>query len=226
MEDLTTTAQLVREEINASLYIKETIKKGLINYSELARQILPKIKKQNPKANIASVIIALQRYYDTSKHERTEYEDFIEKQLPKLEILIKNKVITLSYERNKKVMDALIEISKSIRWDSGDIMYFIQGTSEITLIVDKKNEEKFDKIKSVLLEKKEGLATLSVREPESLIYSKEIPGFLALLCSTLADNNINIYECATTFKQEIFVLSEKDITKAYESFNKLVEKYK
>ena len=139
---------------------------------------------------------------------------------------MKTKIITLSYERNKKIMNTLNEISKEIRWDAGDIMYFIQGTSEVTVILDEKNEKKFDKLKSQLLEKKDNLATLSVREPESLIYSKEIPGFLALLTSTLADNQINIYECATTFKQEIFVIHEKDLTKAYDSLTGLIEYYK
>ena len=225
MEKPEATAKLVKEEVNSSLYLKEILKKGLINYSELARQLLPKIKEKNEKANFASILISLQRYYDEIKKSPSKHEVFIREQLPKLELIMKTKVITLSYERNKKVINLLNEISKEVRWDAGDIMFFIQGTSEITIILDEKNENKFYGLKTHLLERKEGLATLSVREPESLIYSKEVPGFLALLTSTLADNNINIYEIATTFKQEIFVINEKDLTKAYDSFNDLIEHY-
>lgn len=226
MKDLTTTAQLVREEINSSIYLKETLKKGLINYSELARQLLPKIKKHNKKANIASIIITLQRYYDSLKEKKSETEKFIESQMPKVELSIKNKIITYSYERNKKVADTITNISKEIKWGSGDMMFSIQGSSEITIIIDQKHEDKFNSIKKYLIEKKEDLATLSVREPEGIIYSKEVPGFLAILCSTLADNNVNIYECATTFKQIIFVLHKDQVLKAYEVFNKLAEHYK
>jgi hypothetical protein len=224
MEKAEATAQLVKEEINSSLFIKESLKKGLINYSKLAKKILPKVKLQNKKANFQSVLIAIQRYYDCLNKSEKEFEKSLASALPNLELIIKNKIITLSLERNKKTMDELNEISKKIRWDAGDIMFFIQGTSEVTVILDKKNLNKFEKIKSEVIEKQDNLATISVREPEGEKYSKEIVGFLALLTSTLADNNINIYEVATTFKQEIFVIHEKDLTKSYEAFNKLISK--
>ena len=56
MEKAEATAQLVKEEINSSLFIKESLKKGLINYSKLAKKILPKVKLQNKKANFQSEI--------------------------------------------------------------------------------------------------------------------------------------------------------------------------
>jgi len=224
MEKPEATAQLVKEEINSSIFIKETLKKGLINYSELARQLLPKIKKQNKKANFASVLISLQRYQEEISKTKSDLDSFLERVLPELELIIKNKIITLSFERNKKVMGMLNNISKEIRWDSGDIMFFIQGTREVTVIIDRKNEKKFNKLKSQLLERKDNLATLSVREPIGEVYSKEIVGFLALLTATLADNNINIYEIATTFKQEIFVIHERDLTKAYDAFERLAKR--
>ena len=39
-------------------------------------------------------------------------------------------------------MKNINEVSKAIRWDMGDIMFIIQGTSEITVILDKKNLKK------------------------------------------------------------------------------------
>jgi hypothetical protein len=123
-------------------------------------------------------------------------------------------------------MALINEISREIRWDLGDMMFFIQGTGEITIILDKKNEKKFDRIKNDLVEKKDNVAVLSLREPDALTYSKEVPGFLALLTQTLADNNINIYELATTYKQTMFIVHEKNITKAYDALQKLIEHYK
>jgi len=226
MEKAEATAQLVKEEINSSIYLKEILKKGLINYSALAREILPKIKSKNSKANFASILIALQRYYEEVGKENTEFEKFVRQSLPNCELIIKNKIMTLSFHRTKRAMTLINEISKDIRWDMGDIMFFIQGSGEITVITDKKHEAKFDKLKSELVEKKDSLALLSIREPDALTYSKEVPGFLALLTQTLSDNGINIYESATTFKQTMFIVHEKDITKAYEAFNKLIEHYK
>lgn len=220
------TSELVKEEINSSIYLKETLKKGLINYSALTRELLPKIKEKNRKANFASVLIAIQRYYDEIDKDNTEFEKFVKENLPNCELIIKNKILTLSYNRTKRVMALINEISREIRWDLGDMMFFIQGTGEITIILDKKNEKKFDRIKNDLVEKKDNVAVLSLREPDALTYSKEVPGFLALLTQTLADNNINIYELATTYKQTMFIVHEKNITKAYDALQKLIEHYK
>jgi hypothetical protein len=225
MEKPEKTAKLVKEEINSSFFILESLKKGIINYSELARQILPKIKQENLKANFASVLIAIQRYYDEVKDKKV-HEGFRDI-LTGSEIIMKNNIIDLTYERTKEVTKTINEVSKIIKWDMGDILFIIQGNCEITVIIDKRNLKKFESIKNQLLEKKENLALLSLREPEDIFaYSKGLVGFFALLSTLLADKNINIWEAATTYKQNIFVIQESDLPKAYETFRTLIEFYK
>ena len=51
-------------------------------------------------------------------------------------------------------------------------------------------------------------------------------GFFALLTTLLADKNINIWEAATTYKQNIFIIYESDLAKAYETLKNLIEFYK
>jgi hypothetical protein len=226
MEKAETTAQIVKEEINSSVFILESLKKGIINYSELARQLLPKIKKMNNKANFASVLIAIQRYYDEVK-EKTEYSDKFREILKDSELIMKTNIVDLTFERTREVMKEVNEIAKTIRWDMGDIMFIIQGTGEVTIIIDKKNLKKFEKIKNRIIEKKEDLALLSLREPEEITsYSRGLVGFFALLSTLLADKDINIWEAATTYKQNIFIIYESDLPKAYETLSKLIEFYK
>ena len=226
MEKAEATAQLVKEEINSSIFLIESLKKGIINYSELARQILPKIKSMNHKANFSSVLIALQRYYDEVKEKKGLPEQFRDI-LKDSELIMKTNIVDLTLERTKEVMKALNEVSKTIRWDMGDIMFIIQGTAEVTVIIDKKNFKKFDRIKNKIIEKKEDLALLSLREPEEITsYSRGLVGFLALLSTLLANKNINIWEAATTHKQNIFIIYESDLPKAYETLNKLINFYK
>lgn len=226
MEKAEATAGLVKEEINSSIFVLESLKRGLINYSELARQLLPKIKKINSKANFSSVLIAIQRYYDEIK-EQTGFSEEFKEILKNAELIMKTNIVDITLERTKEVMTTLNEVSKMIRWDMGDIMFVIQGTAEITVIIDKKNLKKFEKIKSYIIEKKEELAILSLREPEEITsYSKGLVGFFAMLSTLLADQNINIWEAATTYKQNIFIIYESDLSRAYETLNKLIEFYK
>ena len=141
MDKNTTTTGLVKEEINSSIFLLETLKKGLINYSELTRQILPRIKSKNPKANFSSVLIAIQRYYDEIKEKAGLPKQFGEI-LKDSELIMKNNILDLTFERTKEVMKNINEISKTVRWDMGDIMFVIQGIAEVTVIIDKKNLKK------------------------------------------------------------------------------------
>ncbi len=226
MEKAQVTSSLVKEEINSSIFLLESLKKGLLNYSELARQLLPKIKQKSKKANFASVLIAIQRYYDELKERENSTDNFTEI-LKDSELIMKNNIIDLTFERTKEVVKIINEVSKSIRWDMGDIFFLIQGTSEITAIIDKKNLKKFEKIRSKIIEKKDGLALLSLREPDDInSYSRGLVGFISLLCTLLADKNINIWEMATTYKQHIFIIYETDLPKAYETLRLLIESYK
>jgi len=216
------TSELVKEEIRSSLYINEVLKRGMINFSALTRELLPKIKRKNKKANFASVLIAIQRYYDDNKSPSSK--DVLLDLLKNSELIMKNKVCSLTLERTKPVMTLINKISQNIRWDLGDIMFFIQGSSEITVVADKKNEKLFLGLGNKIIEKKENLALLSLRETEEKnSYSKDIPGFLAILTNTLSDNGINIIDIASTYKQIIFILEEKDLIKAYGSLDKLIK---
>lgn len=220
MEEAKATAELVKEEIKSSLYLNEILKQGLINFSALTRELLPKIQKNNKKANFSSVLIAIQRYYDEIKTGKPD-ERLIQL-LKNSELIMKNKISSLTLERTKSAMSLINKISEQIRWDLGDIMFFIQGSGEITVVIDKKNQSKFDVLGKKIIEKQENLAILSIRETSSA-YSKQVPGFLALLTNTLANNHVNIIDVASTYKQILFIIDEKDLTKAYESLDKLIK---
>jgi aspartokinase len=139
---------------------------------------------------------------------------------------MKNKICSLTLERTKDVMNLINNVSKTIRWDLGDIMFFTQGSGEITVVIDKKNEKKFSGLGAKVIEKKEELTLLSLRETgESARYSKDIPGFLSLITGKLAEREINIIDIASTYKQVIFVLNEKDSTKAYSILDNLIKHY-
>jgi len=216
------TSELVKEEIRSSLYINEVLKRGMINFSALTRELLPKIKRKNKKANFASVLIAIQRYYEDNKSSSSK--DVLLELLKNNELIMKNKVCSLTLERTKPVMTLINKISQEIRWDMGDILFFIQGSSEITLVADKKNEKLFLGLGSKIIEKKDNLALLSLREiAEKSSYSKDIPGFLAILTNTLSDNGINIIDIASAYTQIIFILEEKDLIKAYSALDNLIK---
>src|SRR3989344_2464906 len=58
-------AEIVRSEISILPHIKTALSEGVVNYSALARKIMPIIaQKSGKKVNEESVIVAIKRYAD------------------------------------------------------------------------------------------------------------------------------------------------------------------
>ena len=155
------TSELVKNELKGSMFINELLKENLINHSSLARKLLPKIKKQNTKATFESVLITIKRYSSSLPKQKISNE--LKKIIADSELLMKNDIVELTIERTPTIFQFFNDLSKEIRWDLGEIFFIIQGSGEITLIMDKKNQEKFKKLKPSVIEKRENMALISIR---------------------------------------------------------------
>ena len=93
-----TTAELTNKYINNHPHIKNCLKRGLINYSALARHIAKElgIEKQSSKE---AILMAASRIHDKLKKELAREKD-ITTLLSKSEIEIKNKIIVFVIEKN------------------------------------------------------------------------------------------------------------------------------
>jgi len=214
-------AELVRYEIKNSLFIQELLKEGLVNHSALARKTLPSIKKQNKNATFDSVLIAVKRFIPELEKESISVE--LSKIIANSELIMKNDIVEITTVRTSDIFDWITKFSNKIRWDLGEIFFIIQGSGEITFILDKKNRAYFSKLKNFLIQEEDDLALISIREKADKIFSKEVPGYLSLLTTILNDHNINIVEIASTHNQMIFIIKEKDLTKAYDILSNLIK---
>src|SRR3989338_8345547 len=103
--------KLAEKYILNSPSVKNTLKKGLINYSSLARQIL---KDSNlGKKNFDAVLIACRRYYHKIKSEALNEEKVLDI-LKRSKVEIKNKVIAIVLEKDI-YMPNLLNIENKIK---------------------------------------------------------------------------------------------------------------
>ncbi len=186
--------------------IKESLKKGLINYSKLSRSILKELKI--PKKNFDAVLIACRRYADKLKLER-KFEKNIMDILKKTKLEIKNKIIVVILEKDI-YYDNLTDLEKEIKRKNG-IFHAIEGANAITLIT---GEEFLDKIKDLfknkILKINEDLAEITLKSPRDL---ENTPGVMGYLYSLFGEHDINILETMSCWTDTIFVIREKDIAK-------------
>ena len=188
--------------------VKDCIKKGLINYSSLSREIVSDLNL-NLKKNFDAILIACRRTRIKLKKEDT-LEKKILKILKESKIEIKNKIIAVVLEKNI-FFETLLNLEKEIK-KKKEIFRVIEGASAITIIT---SEDFLELIKKnfrnkIILENK-NLAEITIKSPEDV---ETTPGAYAYLCSVFAENNINIAETLSCWTDTIFLIDERDVGKA------------
>jgi len=202
--------KLTEQYISNHPSIKDGMKKGIINYSKLSRQIAED-SDIDLKKNFDAILIACRRYYRKVSKE-TVLENKIIKILKGSKLEVKNKIVVVLVEKDI-YYGHLIELQKEIK-KKKELFHIIEGSNTITVITS--NEflnivKRFFRNKIIKIN--ENLAEITLKSSEDL---EKTPGVIAYLSSLLAENGINIIETMSTWTDTLFVIDEKDIAKVME----------
>ena len=188
--------------------IKDCLKKGLVNYSSLSRQIASDLNL-NPKKNFDAILIACRRLKRKLKKEN-DFEKDILKILKQSKIEIKNKIIAVVLEKDI-YFENLTALAREIK-KKREIFGVIEGASGITVITTEDFLELVRKyFKNRIILENKSLAQITIKSPREI---ETTPGTYAYLCSLLADNNINIVETLSCWTDSILLIKEEDVGKA------------
>jgi len=198
-----TTAQLVKKYILNNPFLIDFLKRDLINITSFAREILPQILKENSKATIESISIAIKRL-DLRNQNLISLD--LEKVIKNTQINLRDDVVLICINDSK-------DIPNSLNFKKSDLFYVNQGSNEITIIIDKKN---IDLIKVEEIYEKNNLSAISLKGDY-----RNCPGFVYTFLSKIALIGINIVDMISTHSQFTFIVEEKDSLKVYELFRKI-----
>ena len=207
------TAELTIEYIKEHPHIKSCLKKGLVNYSSLARLISKELKIEKKTSN-AAILIAARRFQEKLKKELGD-ERKIKTLLSESEIEIKNKinVFIMSKEAN---LDFIEELQKMIRKKSGT-MFILEGSDNYTIIVQEKYANKIEeKYSNNIIKHHKDLALINFKTPQEV---EEIIGVVSYLTSLFAENGVNIIELLSCWRDTLFVIDTKDVNKTISFLN-------
>ena len=172
-----------------------TSKKGIVNLSELSRQIQQELKTNDPSA----IKAALRRYSEElQKHKQKREEKVLQ--------LLKRSSIAV-YDR-KAVMITSKELSSKTGMEVdllGKFVYLLDRSDlpeRITTLV-----------------KHDNCTMIVVHSPEEL---EVTPGVVAFLATLLAEQNVNIIEFISCWTETIMVVEKKDSLKTYEVLSNMV----
>ena len=204
-EDMPTTTQLTEKFINEHQSVKYCLKKGLLNYSALARLIAKELKIEK-KTSKEAILIAARRYKEKIKDQHGEKE--VIALFKQSNVEIKNNIVSITIEKNV-YPDSLVEMEKEIKKQKG-LFFAIEGTRSITLIFQKKYKSNIEKkFKNNLLEKKDDLSLITINS-EGI---GDIPGAVSYVASLFFEQGINIEEFMSCYDDTLIVIDSKDIEK-------------
>ena len=190
-----TTAQNVRSYLRNKPYLLEALEKGIVNLSELSRQIQEELKTGNTSA----VKAALRRFSEELQRHKQKREEKV------LQVLKRSSMAV--YDRKSVVItNREIDVKNALKVDLLNKHVYLLDRSDLP-----------ERISTLV--KHENCTMIVVHSPEEL---EATPGVVAFLATLLAEQNVNIIEFISCWTETSMVVEKKDSLKAYEVLSNMV----
>ena len=207
-----TTTEITEEYIRKHPSIQDGLKKGMINYSSLARRIAEETEITK-KSSIEAILIAARRYAVKIKNEKIN-EDAIIRLLKDAELDVKTRSVVVVIDKDI-YPDSLIDLEKDAK-KNRDFIHIIEGVKTITILTTERYLNKIkQKFSRSIIKEYSNLATLIIKTSQDI---EAIPGVMSHLYSLLGNRGINIIETMSCWTDTILVIDEKDVSSAMEVF--------
>jgi aspartokinase len=190
-----TIAQNVRNHLQNKPYLLEALEKGIVNLSELSRQIQEELKIGNTSA----VKAALRRFSEELQRHKQKREEKV------LQVLKRSGIAV--YDR-KSVMITTKEINTKTGMK-------VDLLNKFVYLLDKGGLP--ERVNALV--KHDNCTMIVMHSPEEL---EATPGVVAFLTTLLAEQNVNMIEFISCWTETIIVVEKKDSLKAYEVLSNLV----
>ncbi len=190
-----TIAQNVRNHLRNKPYLLEALEKGIVNLSELSRQIQEDLKTDD----ISAIKAALRRYSEElQKHKQKREEKVLQ--------LLKRSSIAVYDRKSVMITSKELNSQTGMKVDLMDKFVYLLDRSDLP-----------ERISTLV--KHDNCTMIVVHSPEELEIT---PGVVAFLASLLAEQNVNIVEFISCWTETIMVVEKKDSLKTYEVLSSMV----
>lgn len=207
-----TIAQNVKEYIMSHMCIYECLKKGILNYSQLAQVIA----KDYNLESTAAIKMAIKRFADTET-QKEEESNVVWDVLSRAKVTIKGDVSIIVVEPSPEAYTKVNEIeeSKLVAISLGETLYIIREQTAIVIIIEKDKREMARQMLrgAKIIRIKENATALVVISPQDIVTT---PGVLNNIISHFALNKVNIEEIISCYRDTIIIVDENDSAKGYQ----------
>lgn len=202
--------RMTQKYIGAHPTIKDCMRRGVVNFSALSRQIC----EEYDFDQFDAVLIACRRYYNRVKNQESN-EKAIHRLLQRAKLRIKSPIMVVIIEKAKD-LDKILSFYKAIKADKGDF-HIIEGESVFTLIT---NTEYYQDVKDAFRNKIKKVTRDLVAI--SMLFDERIEtttGVVSYVYGLMAYNNINVLEEMSCWTDLVMVIHEEDLPRALKVLN-------
>jgi aspartokinase len=190
-----TIAHDVRKHLRNKPYLLEALEKGIVNLSELSRQIQEELQIEN----MSAVKAALRRFSEElQKHKQKREEKVLQ--------ILKRSALAV-YDRK-----AVVITTKEMSTETG---MKVDLLGKVVYLLDRSDMPQ----RISALVKHDNCTMIVIHSPKEL---EATPGVVAFLTTLLSEQNVNIIEFISCWTETIIVVEKKDSLKAYEVLSNLV----
>lgn len=194
-------SKLTKKYISEHPSVKDCLRRGLVNYSALSRDICSHEKIKNFDA----VLVACRRYR-TQIREQQLHEKKIIQLVRGAQIQIKNKVVVAIIEKPRD-FERLYLLQKAARQKKADFT-LIEGDEAVVIVTNSDYSEDIrDAFRGRILKITPGLVQVHMLFSEKI---ETTPGVVSFIYGLLAEHNINVLEEMSCWTDLMIVVSEDD----------------
>jgi len=190
-----TIARTVRSHLRNKPYLLEALEKGIVNLSELSRQIQEELKIDNTTA----IKAALRRFAEELQRRKQKREE-------KVLQLLKRSSVAVYDRKSVMITNRETDAKNGMKVDLLGKFVYLMDRSDLP-----------ERISALV--KHDNCTMAVIHSPEDL---EATPGVVAFLTTLLAEQNINIIEFISCWTETIIVVEKKDSLKAYEVLSNMV----
>jgi aspartokinase len=214
---MVTISQVVQKLIDQKIFIQEAINNDIVSYGALAKKLKQEVEEILEKqVKTHAIEMALRRYKDHIKQKHTQIKfDYSS------DIIMKTKICDISVSRSPTLFERLKKLYDVVKFEKGDILNTIQGSSELSIVTNERYKKKsLEILKSEkILNIEENLISLTMTFSRNFLYT---PGVIFNIIRNVAWENINIFEIVSTNTELTFIIHKKDAIRGYRALEKLI----
>ncbi len=213
-----TIANYVEEIIQESLYLEESLKLKIINYSALAEHLIPEVEKRIGKpVKSGAIMMALRRLHFPTGLGIKNNADSRLNQLGN--ITLRMNIVDYTFKNSSSIVQNQLQFLQSSE-NREEILAFTRGIHESNLLVNSNLKKSVSTIfkNETLLSLQENLSAITIELPKE---SSLIKGLYYQLFKRIAWEGISIYEVVSTTNEITLILNNEVIDKAFSIITKL-----